>query len=60
MKELIGDYDVIDPKPKPSNPPLVTVEASKGEDEFYNAENHMYAAIDKKKKKVGGEGGDDA
>ncbi len=52
--EGIGDYDVIDPKPKPSNPSPVTVEASKGKDEFYNAEGHMYAAINKKKKKVGG------
>ncbi len=28
----------------------MTAEASKGEDEFYNAEQHMYTAIDKKKK----------
>ncbi|XP_064397290.1 T-cell differentiation antigen CD6-like isoform X3 [Halichondria panicea] len=41
----IGDYAVIDHnKPKPSNPPPVKVEASKSDDEFYNAEVHMYAA----------------
>ncbi|XP_064397483.1 lysyl oxidase homolog 2-like isoform X2 [Halichondria panicea] len=48
--EGIDDYDVFDhnrPKPKPANPPSVKVEASKSDDEFYNAEEHMYAAIDK-------------
>ena len=52
--ERIDDYDVIDhnrPKPKPANPPPVTAEASKSEDEFYNAEEHMYAAVTKDKKK---------
>ncbi len=51
--ERIGDYDVIDQnkqKPKPSNPPPVKVEASKSEDEFYNTEEHMYAAVNKEKK----------
>ncbi len=51
----IGDYDVIDKKPKPANQPPVTAEASKSDDEFYNAEEHMYAAINKKKNNVGGE-----
>ncbi len=62
--EGIGDYDVIDHnKPKPANPPPVTIEASMGEEEFYNAEDHMYAAVVKKEKKkkpatkVGGDGG---
>ncbi len=53
-----GDYDVIDhnkQKPKPSNPPPVKVEVSKSEDEFYNAEEHMYAAVDKEKKNHVGE-----
>ncbi len=48
--EGIDDYDVLDhnrPKPKPANPPSVKVEASKSDDKFYNAEEHMYAAIDK-------------
>ena len=52
--EGIGDYDVIvdiKQKPKPANPPPVKVEASKGEDKFYNTEEHMYAAIDKKAKR---------
>ncbi len=59
--ERIGvlDHNRSKPKPKPPNPPPVKVEASKGEDEFYNAEDHMYAAINKEKKKhatmVGGE-----
>ncbi len=49
-------YAVVDnikpkPKPKPSNPPPVKVEASKGEDEFYNAEEHMYTGIDMKAKR---------
>ncbi len=57
--EGIGDYDVIDrnrPNPKPANPPPVTIEASENEDEFHNAEEHMYAAINKVKapKVVGG------
>ncbi len=40
--EGIGDYDVIDHnrlKPKPANPPVIA-EASKNDDEFYNAEEH--------------------
>ncbi|XP_064397293.1 T-cell differentiation antigen CD6-like isoform X3 [Halichondria panicea] len=54
--EGIGDYDVIDnnkpkQKPKPSNPPPVKVEASKGEDEFYNAEEHMCIGTDMKAKR---------
>ncbi len=57
--EGIGEYAVIDhnkPKPKPANPPPVKVEASKSEDEFYNAEVHMYAAVNKKKRNnAGGE-----
>ncbi|XP_064397352.1 uncharacterized protein LOC135344154 isoform X2 [Halichondria panicea] len=57
--EGIGDYDVIDhnrPRPKPANPPPVKVEASKSEHEFFNAEEHMYAAINKKHATmVGGE-----
>ena len=56
--KTIDDYDVIDhykPNPKPANPPPVKVEASKSEDEFYNAEEHMYAAVNKEKKNnVGG------
>ncbi len=49
--EGIDDYDVIDHnKQKPSNPPPVKVEASKSEDEFYNAEEHMYAAVSREKK----------
>ncbi len=43
----IGEYAVIDhnrSKLKPANPPPVKVEASKSDDEFYNAEEHMYAA----------------
>ncbi len=50
----IRDYDVISdikPKSKPANPPSVKVEASKGEDEFYNAEEHMYTGIDMKAKR---------
>ncbi len=59
--EGIGDYDVIDHnKPKPSNPSPVTIEASKGEDEFFNVEDHMYAAVVKSVSKVRGDGGDDA
>ncbi len=57
----IGDYDVlVHNKPKPASPPPVTVEASKGEKEFYTAEDHMCAAVVKKEKtakKVGGDGG---
>ncbi len=55
--EGIDDYDVIDHnKPKPANPPPVTIEASENEDEFFNADEHMYAAINKVKapKVVGG------
>ncbi len=56
--KAIDDYDVIDhkkPNPKPANPPPVKVEASKSDDEFYNAEEHMYAAVNKEKKNnVGG------
>ncbi len=49
--EGIGDYDVIDHnKPKPANPPPVKVEASKSEHEFYNAEEHMYADVNKEEK----------
>ena len=47
----IDDYNVLDhnrPKPKPANPPPVKVEASKSEYEFFNAEEHMYAAVNKK------------
>ncbi len=53
----IGDYDVLDHnKPKPSTPPPMKVEAIKSENEFYNAEEHMYAAVNKEKKNnVGGE-----
>ncbi len=61
--EGIDGYDVIDRnKPKPSNPQPVTVEASKGKDEFYNAEDHMYTqpSIRRKRRLHGGEGGDDA
>ncbi len=36
------------PLSQATNPPPVTVEASKGEDEIYTAEDHMYAAINKK------------
>ncbi len=55
--ERIDDYNVLDhnrPKLKPANPPPVKVEASK--DEFFNAEEHMYAAVNKKHATmVGGE-----
>ncbi len=36
------------PLSQATNPPPVMVEASKEEEEFYNAENHMYAAVNKK------------
>ncbi len=55
--EEIATYDYADPNQireeysQSTNPPPVSGEATMREEEFYNAEDHTYAAVNKKSKK---------
>ena len=55
--EEIATYDYADPnqirveRSQATNPPPVSGEAIVREEEFYIAEDHTYAAVNKKKKK---------
>ena len=55
--EEIATYDYADPnqtrveRSQATNPPPVSGEATVTKDEFYNAEDHAYAAVNKKTKK---------
>ncbi len=55
---IISTYDVIgrnQPRSyeaKAANPPPVRDEAIENQDDFHNAEQHLYAAVNKKAKKI--------
>ncbi len=58
-KGAISNYDdVVDLKPKlPEHPPPVGGVSTPNEDQFYNADTHMYAAVDKGARSRKEEGG---